>query len=437
MYFTSVSAPTAESLCLLLLSMLALESAVSIRSLYRHFLSKLSKKSLNAFYYACSHANVDYSRFMNVTVRTALKIIPDGSHSFPVFLCVDDTMVPKYGTHFEEASVLFDHAAHNGSHYLKGHCFVSLLLCVPVWKKDSRGKKTFSYLSVPLGYRLWRKTETKLELAASMVRQVMPELVDRRNVLVLCDSWYAKKKFLCLADEFPNLDMICGARTDSALYDLPPKPTGRRGRPAKKGTRLSLDDVTLSEEKIDGWHIGWRWVLTNLFPGRPVLAYVTSSKKKGGSRRLFLSTIVPADISLACAWYEDAPINQTGYQWMEYLPLFLYKLRWNIETCYYEQKTFWSLCKYMVRNVSGMEMMVNLVNVAYSAMKLLPYLEEEFAGYQSHSVQEFRFTLSERIREQVIFASFVGLFENGIKSNTVINLLKQKVCGFYSCTQKL
>lgn len=36
-------------------------------------------------------------------------------------------------------------------------------------------------------------------------------------------------------------------------------------------------------------------------------------------------------------------MNQTGSSWMKYLPLFLYAFRWNIETSYYEQKTFWDL----------------------------------------------------------------------------------------------
>ena len=44
-----------------------MESAHSIRFLYRHFLSGITEKSLNAFYYACTHAKVDYSRFMNVS----------------------------------------------------------------------------------------------------------------------------------------------------------------------------------------------------------------------------------------------------------------------------------------------------------------------------------------------------------------------------------
>ena len=196
--------PTAETLFLLVLSMLAMESADSIRSLYRHFLSSITEKSLNAFYYACSYAKVDYSRFMNVTASMALKLIPALLESQPVFLCIDDTMVSKFGRKFENVSKLFDHAAHNGSNYLNGHCFVSLMLCVPVWNN-----RKVVYQAVPLGYRMWQKKESKLELAASMVRQVMPEFQEKKNVVILCDSWYAKKNLVRIVDEYSNLDVIC------------------------------------------------------------------------------------------------------------------------------------------------------------------------------------------------------------------------------------
>lgn len=66
-----------ESLFLLVLSMLAVESADSIQLLYKHFLSKVTEKSLNAFYYACSYAKIDCCKFMNVTARLALQIIPN------------------------------------------------------------------------------------------------------------------------------------------------------------------------------------------------------------------------------------------------------------------------------------------------------------------------------------------------------------------------
>ena len=217
--------------------MLAMESAVSIRSLYRRFLSGITLKSLKAFYYACSYTKADYAVFMNVTARLALRPIPDFLDEQPIFLCIDDTMTPKFGKKFEDVSKLFDHAAHNGPNYLNGHCFVSATLCAPVWNRQK-----ISYLAVPLGYHMWRKKESKLQLAASMVRRVMPEFSGKRNVIILCDSWYVKRDFVCVVDEYPNLDLIGNARSDSVIYDLPPAKTGKKGRPAKHGRRLSIHE---------------------------------------------------------------------------------------------------------------------------------------------------------------------------------------------------
>ena len=106
---------------------------------------------------------------------------------------------------------------------------------------------------------------------------------------------------------------------------------------------------------------------------------------------------------------------------MKYIPLFLYSFRWNIETSYYEQKTFWSFCNYMVRSCKGIEMLVNLINISYCAMKILPYQNEHFSEYRTKSVQEFRFELSQGIRSQIFFATFVKNIETHIKSETMIN----------------
>ena len=69
-------------------------------------------------------------------------------------------------------------------------------------------------------------------------------------------------------------------------------------------------------------------------------------------------------------------------------------------------------------------MMINLINVAYCAMKLLPYQDESFSDFRDKSVQDFRFALSEGIRQQVFFATFVEKVENQIKSISVINASK-------------
>lgn len=88
--------------------------------------------------------------------------------------------------------------------------------------------RSIRYLSVPLGYQLWDKKQTKLEIAAGMVRRAMGRIGPDRQVFLLCDSWYPKRCVASLVDEFPNLDVICNARIDIVIYDLPPKWTGKR-----------------------------------------------------------------------------------------------------------------------------------------------------------------------------------------------------------------
>ena len=77
---------------------------------------------------------------------------------------------------------------------------------------------------------------------------------------------------------------------------------------------------------------------------------------------------------------------------MLYVSLFLYQFRWNIEISYYEQKKFWSLERYMLRSRIGIEQILNLITILYSAMKLLPYMEKDFSEYQKKAYRNFGFT---------------------------------------------
>ena len=187
------------------------------------------------------------------------------------------------------------------------------------------------------------------------------------------------------------------------------------------------EDFSLSDKKIGDYFIGVRQVLSNLFGERKVLAFVTSTEKEHGSRRLFFSTVFPEQISMFCAWQEKSPLNKTSSDQMMYIPLFLYGFRWNIEVSYYEQKTFWSLCSYMARSRKGIELLVNLINITYCAMKILPYQDETFTKYCTESVQEFRFVLSEKIREEIFFANFMQNIETNIKSTAVSKALKRLI----------
>ena len=65
---------------------------------------------------------------------------------------------------------------------------------------------------------------------------------------------------------------------------------------------------------------GVRWVLTKIFGNKEVLAYVTSTEKEHGTKRLFFSTIF-RKICRFSVHGEKAPLNQTEVTGMKYIPL--------------------------------------------------------------------------------------------------------------------
>ena len=431
-YFSDATKPTARNLFLIVVSILALDIFRSVRFAHRHVLSKLSDTSLNAYYYALKTDRLDHEFWRDVTVSKALRTVPDHLKEQPLFLSIDDTMVEKKGEKFELRSKLFDHAAHNGSNYLDGHCMVSILLSFPVMADGS-----IRYLSVPLGYQLWDKKQTKLEIAAEMVRRAMDKIGLDRQVFLLCDSWYPKGCVAGLVNEFHNLDIICNARIDTVMYDLPPERTGKRGRPKKYGERLSPEKFELASPKTGEWKIGVRPVLTKLWGERVVYAIVTLPKSGNGSRRLFFCTKNPENIILDYGSCEDETIRGYGEENEQFLPIACYLPRWAIEVSYYESKTFWSLEKYRVRSRKGIERLINLECMAYSAMTLLPYSDEAFSCYQSASAQETRFGIGQQIQASIIFSSFVEKLETVKKSSSLIKIIERYILSGFKNIQKL
>ena len=431
-YFQAATKPTARNLFLIIVSILTLDIFRSVRFAHRHVLSKLSATSLNAYYYALKTGRLDHGDWRDVTVSKAPRMIPPSLEQQPLFLSIDDTMVEKEGEKFELRSRLFDHAAHNGSNYLNGHCMVSIMLSFPVLSGSS-----IRYLSVPLGYQLWDKKQTKLEIAAGMVRHAMGSIGPDKQVFLLCDSWYPKGCVAALVNKYHNLDIICNARIDTVMYGLPPARTGKRGRPRKYGERLSPDDFALESPETGDWQIGVRPVLTRLWGERVVYAIVTLPKSGNGSRRLFFCTRDPESIRLDYSRCEDDTVRGYGEENKKFLPVGCYSVRWDIEVSYYESKTFWSFEEYRVRSRKGIERLLNLECVAYSAMTLLPYTDESFSCYQSASAQETRFGIGQEIQASIIFSSFVEKLETVKKARTLIKIIEGYVLSGFKNVQKL
>lgn len=193
-------------------------------------ISRFSDTSLNAFYYTLKTDSYDHSVWNDVTVSKAVRAVPDFLEKQSLFLFIDDTMVEKSGKHFELCSKLYDHATPKGANYLNGHCMVSLLLSFPVYQN---GK--ILYLSVPIGYRLWVKKKSKPALAAELAARAMKTIGAERQVILLCDSWYPKAEVAAIVEQFENLEIVCNARGDTALYELAPARIGKKAVPESAG----------------------------------------------------------------------------------------------------------------------------------------------------------------------------------------------------------
>lgn len=395
-------------------------------------ISRLSDTSLDAFYYTLKTDAYDHSVWNDVTVSKAVQVVPGSLEEQPLFLSIDDTMIEKSGKHFELCSKLYDHAAHNGSNYLNGHCMVSLLLSFPVYQNEK-----ILYLSVPVAYRLWDKEKSKLALAAELAAQAMKTIGPQRQVILLCDSWYPKAKVAALVEQFENLEMVCNARVDTALYGPAPARTGKRGRPRKRGDRISLDEIVLNEPKNGDWLIGIMPVITNLWKVKVVYALVTAPKNGKGSRRLFLCTADPASIPFDWESSADKTACSYGAENISYLPLAWYGLRWNIEVSYYEGKTFWSMEEYRIRSKEGIERLVNLISLSYSAMTLLSYSDETFSGYQSASAQETRYEIGQQIQADIILCSFGKFLETIKNCSILIKVVENYILSGFRKFQKL
>ena len=355
-YFQHLGRLTRKNLIWLLIAMLTLESCCSIRRLFTNFLKNYNPVTLNCYYRLISTA--DLTNMPQKTLEKALSLISDTSA--PIYLALDDTIISKVGKHFEKVKILFNHADHCGKPYVNGHCFVSLTLCIKVKNE---------YVAIPLGYKMWLNEKSKLEIAADFIDEIMPQLTGRKVILTF-DAWYAKKELINRALQHKNLEIICNARSDTVMYELPPESTGKRGRPRKHGDKIVNFKGTTK-------------VLTNIFGDRIVTANLCN-------KRLFFSTI--NDFS--------------GYS-----------QRWNIEVNYYEHKIFWSLGDYRVRSKQGIENLVNLINVAHASMKILPYVEPSLEKYQRLSAQQVRFHISEFVRSNLFFDSLALRAKTLIKSN--------------------
>ena len=129
-------------------------------------------------------------------------------------------------------------------------------------------------------------------------------------------------------------------------------------------------------------------------------------------------------LHMSIAGQENKTLRNTSSKHMAISPLKLYKLRWDIETNYYEQTMFWELGSCKVRTKTAIEHLLNLTNAGHALMKILPYEEERLRAYQNKSPQELRHALSQQIHKEVFFATLAFKAPSSINSSALLKALQ-------------
>jgi len=401
-YIELLTKPSGHKLFLLLLAIVSMQAVTSIQHIYNWFLRGMSKLSLNAYYHLLSYTKLPTDKFSAVTLNKAIALTDPNLKDMPVLLLIDDTLQAKFGTKFECYTKMFDHARHTGSSYLSGHCFVALAVGIPVIVGNS-----IKYLTVPIRFWLKGENESKLTIASKMIADAMKVLKDIHAVILLCDSWYPKGEVLKTVSSYENLELIANIRGDTVLYDLP-QCTGKRGRPAKKGRKLSIY-VDFDFSEFGKYYVAVRTVMTNLFKNPVYMAVTAANLENHKGYRLFLCTITP-DKFIDIFREREQLLSQHPHL-CSLFPLFFYSFRWNIEVIFYELKTFWSFGEYMLRSKQGIENFINIISISYACAKLIPFEDDFFSDFSDVSTQTVKYAFGDVIRKELFFAHFVDFVE--------------------------
>ena len=418
-YLCLLTQPSGTKFFLILLSMIAMQFITSIRNVYRWFLSGICKTSLNSYYYLLSYTEFPLEAFFRITIKVALSLIPKELNGLPIFLIIDDTLQAKFGTHFECYQIMFDHAKHNDTNYLKGHCFVALTISVPIIIEGS-----IRYLNIPVGFRLREKDENKLKIASKMLDNAMTVIGKNLMTILLCDSWYPKGDVRKTVMRHKNLQLIANVRIDTSIFALPPPRTGKRGAPRKKGDALSIF-TDFNFIRIEDYYIAVRQVMTNLFKEPVYLTITTPNILNHKTYRLFISTLMPDAIIKQFNGYEKKLSDSLVSKIPWLLPLYLYSFRWSIEVCFYELKTFWSFGLYMLRSKNGIENFVNMLAMSYASMKILPVLDQQFSFLVNESALTVKNVIGDAIKQELFLWRFVSNSESYVNSEELFALISE------------
>lgn len=182
----------------------------------------------------------------------------------PIVLGLDDHIERRRGMKIKAKGIYRDPVRSSRSFFVKtsGLRWLCLMLLAPIpWAQRVWALPFLTVLAPSERYHQERKQRHKqlTDWARQMLTQVRCWLPERLLVVV-ADSSYAAIELLAACQSLRQpLTLVTRLRTDAALYDPAPPPTGKRGRPRKKGARQPTLAARLSDSATEWQNTTVRW----------------------------------------------------------------------------------------------------------------------------------------------------------------------------------
>lgn len=185
----------------------------------------------------------------------------------PVVLGLDDTIERRRGAKIKAKGIYRDPVRSSHGHFVKasGLRWLSLMLLAPIPWAGRTWALPFLTVLAP-SERYYKGKSRKHKKLTEWARQVVLQArrwLPQRQLVVVADSGFAVIELLWQLRQLKNpVCMITRFRLDAALYEPAKNTPGQRGRPRKKGQRLS----TL-EKIAEDQHTRWKRLIVQEWYG--------------------------------------------------------------------------------------------------------------------------------------------------------------------------
>lgn len=216
------------------------------------------------------------SRGLSEMLLALLMKYLDSDETTPLVFGLDETIERRWGPKIAKRGIYRDGVRSSKSHFVKtsGLRWLSLMWLTEIPWAERIWALPFLTVLAP-SERYYEQAGRQHKKITDWARQMIFQLrrwLPQRALVVVADYSYAALEFLHACQTMVNpVTVITRLRLDAALYEPAPPPSGKVGRPRKKGKRLPTL-LAILDNKQTKWHsVKVRW-----YDGQTQLMEITS-----------------------------------------------------------------------------------------------------------------------------------------------------------------